>query len=73
MPTQTDNCHLGKNVSTVKIAFFKKWTSSFEKLHSTFHEKENGICYLIVKNSVMSFRCKKKRLNKITCFDFLRN
>ena len=39
MPTQTDNCNLGKDISTVKIASFKKWTWSFETLNSTFHEK----------------------------------
>ena len=39
MPTQTDNRNLGKNVLTVKLAFYKKWTWSFEALNSTFSWK----------------------------------
>ena len=41
MPAQTNNRNFKKKkyVPTVKVAFCKKWTQSFETLNSTFHEK----------------------------------
>ena len=61
-----------KMLQVTKSIFFEKWDWSFETLNSSiFFDKK---CEPFgVKKSMRSFWDKCKLLNKIICFDFLRN